>query len=224
MITEADLRFPRFWPSDCGFATLGPKEDPESEVFEEELICLSPRAAPKRRRDLMAGRAASRRALKQLGGPQLSIPKGPGGAPIWPPSWRGSLSHTGGVAAALVGPAARYLGLGLDIERRQRRINEGVIPMVCTPKERAWVEGPGWPERLLSLFSAKEAIFKAFYPIEGRALGFMEAQLQAEEGGFQAELLAAASKRHSPGFHFKILLHQSPGLLLSAVILKAPRS
>ena len=219
MITAGDLLFPQFWPSDCALATLGPQEDPALEVFEEELICLSPRAAPKRHRDLMAGRAAARRALKQLGGPQIPIPKGPGGAPIWPPGWRGSLSHTEGVAVALVGPAERYQGLGMDIEYRQRRIHKGVISMVCTPKERLWVEGPGWSERLLTLFSAKEAIFKAFYPIESCALGFMDAQLQFEKGSFQGELLAAASKRHLPGFRFTVLLHQSPGLLLSALIL-----
>ena len=72
---------------------------------------------------------------------------------------------------------------------------------VCTPREFAWVEEDPGPTRRTMLFSAKEAVFKALYPIECVWLGFGDAELtwSAERCLFEARLLTRAAAAFPEG-------------------------
>lgn len=86
---------------------------------------------------------------------------------------------------------ARFVALGIDAEEN-RPLPAGVLDMVATAEERAWLTEAGedvaW-DRLL--FSAKESVFKAWYPLTGRWLGFDDAVLVVDLGRatFRARLL-----------------------------------
>ncbi|WP_406345816.1 4'-phosphopantetheinyl transferase [Streptomyces sp. NBC_00648] len=109
---------------------------------------------PPRRRDFLAGRCAARRALAEAGGPAGEIPRA-GRRPLFPCGFAGSISHSGGLAVALVAPGAH--ALGCDLELRGLPLDSAHI--VLGPDERTGVDTES---RLLAAFSAKEAAFKAF--------------------------------------------------------------
>jgi 4'-phosphopantetheinyl transferase EntD len=64
-----------------------------------------------------------------------------------------------------------------------------------------WVDVNAGTERLAMLFSAKEAVFKAVFPMKQVWLGFSDAELtwRAEHGGFEARLLVSPDARYPVG-------------------------
>ncbi|BBB01597.1 putative phosphopantetheinyl transferase [Actinacidiphila reveromycinica] len=162
------------------------------------------RAVPKRRAEHAAGRACAREALAGLGVPAGPIPRDDAdrGAPVWPEGVVGSITHCDGYRAAAVARATDVLALGIDAEP-DGPLPEGVLDVIhSTSEERAALaELTGkkpeihW-DRLL--FSAKETVYKAWYPYHHRMLGFEEAELLLAEdpvlsgptrGTFTARLL-----------------------------------
>ena len=145
------------------------------------------------------GRAAAHDALRELGRPVAAIGRGPAGEPLWPAGVVGAISHSGELAVALVGLATDYAGLGLDVEqlvRGSRRARRGW----SAPAEYAWLEARGGGYWGTMLFSAKEAVFKALYPIEHVWLGFADAELTWDDlrGVFTARLRKAAGAAYPP--------------------------
>jgi 4'-phosphopantetheinyl transferase EntD len=69
-----------------------------------------------------------------------------------------------------------------------------------------WVDVASGTERLLMVFSAKESIFKALYPIEGVWLGFDDAELtwQAGRGVFAARVLKDAGRGLPAGLELEV--------------------
>ncbi|MDO8393884.1 MAG: 4'-phosphopantetheinyl transferase superfamily protein [Dietzia sp.] len=138
------------------------------------------RAVESRRIEFAAARACAREAMGRLGVPPGPITRGGRGMPVWPPGVVGTLTHTGGLRAAAVAPVDRVRSLGLDVEPHGP-LSEGVLEAVSLPEEAAWVraargeEGAVHWDRLL--FTAKEATYKAWYPLTRRWLGFSDAHI-----------------------------------------------
>jgi 4'-phosphopantetheinyl transferase EntD len=124
---------------------------------------------PGRRRDYIAGRTALHLAL----GSDAAIPTDDRGAPVLPAGWVGSVSHKGGVAAALIAPASGgHIGIDLELAAPPRG---DIASRVLTPRELA---GLGDRGRAVTLrFSIKEAIYKALDPHVRRYVGFTEVEL-----------------------------------------------
>lgn len=72
-------------------------------------------------------------------------------------TWRFSLSHSKDVAAAWLEPAAKYRGLGLDVELRDRKVPPQVKARLQHPLDLAMKD--------LELWSLKEAAYKALPPL-----------------------------------------------------------
>jgi 4'-phosphopantetheinyl transferase EntD len=148
-------------------------------------------ARPSRQAEFHRGRACARRALARHGVAPAAIPVGPGRVPVWPPGFVGSITHCPGFCAAAVAPAAAVLALGIDAEPDEP-LPGGVDAVVIRPEERSWLaEADGalaW-DRLL--FSAKEAAYKAWYPLTGRVLEFEEVSISfhPDSAGFTAAIL-----------------------------------
>ena len=162
----------------------------EVELFPEERQAMG-RAVEKRRREFVTGRALARQALAQLGVGAVAISSGPRGEPVWPAGVVGSLTHCTGFRACAVARAQDVVALGIDAEVDER-LPEGVLDQVAFGRERAMVaaRGPGvCLDRLL--FSAKEAVYKAWYPLAQRWLGFEDVELTIDvpAGTFRARLL-----------------------------------
>ena len=175
-------------------------------MYSSEEEGLGPRAVPERRKLFALGRAAARDALTELGLSAAAIPRDPDGAPQWPAGIVGAISHTRAMAVAVVGRRADYIGVGVDLEELDRGIREDVARLVCRPAEMDWVRGGNGSDRLIMLFSAKEAIFKALYPIERVWLGFFDAELtwDAERDLFLARVLKRFGAGYQAGFGLEV--------------------
>ncbi|WP_405591786.1 4'-phosphopantetheinyl transferase [Streptomyces sp. NBC_01190] len=140
------------------------------------------KAVPKRRAEYAAGRACARAALAVLGVPPGPIPReARRGAPVWPAGYVGSITHTDGYRAAAVARATDILTIGIDAEPHGP-LPQGVLDVIlATGAESDSLTALSarhpdirW-DRLL--FSAKETVYKAWYPFHRRMLDFGEAEL-----------------------------------------------
>lgn len=167
-------------------------------LFPEEEAVLA-RAVDKRRREFTTGRACARAALARLGIAPVPILPGARGAPQWPSGVVGSITHCDGYRAAAVAWADDVTALGLDAEPNEP-LPDGVLAVVTLPAERdrlaalaqelpARADAAVCWDRLL--FCAKEAVYKAWYPLAGRWLGFEQADVTIDPatGRFTAQLL-----------------------------------
>lgn len=174
-------------------------EQPPVPLFPAEEAALV-RAADKRRREFTAVRGCARRAMERLGAPVRPLPPGEGGAPEWPEGLTGSMTHCDGYRAAALVRAADLASLGIDAEPHAP-LPEGVLGVTALPAEaerlrQLTAERPGvhW-DRLL--FSAKESVYKAWYPLTRRWLDFTEADIaftvgpDGTSGTLTARLLVA---------------------------------
>jgi 4'-phosphopantetheinyl transferase EntD len=163
------------------------------ELFPQERAALG-QAVEKRRREFITARACAREALAQLGLAPVAIATGKRGEPLWPAGILGSITHCAGYRACAVARADQIAALGIDAEPNGP-LPEGVLGQVARADERGQlVELRGidptvcW-DRLL--FSAKEAVYKAWFPIARRWLGFEDAVLTFDlaQRAFHARLL-----------------------------------
>jgi 4'-phosphopantetheinyl transferase EntD len=155
---------------------------------EEELLVV--RAVEKRRREFTAGRTCARRALARLGWMDFPILAGPRREPLWPPGVVGAITHCRGYCAAAVARVTDVRSLGIDAEVRAP-LPTGVADIVCTEPERRWVDALSDDHWGTLLFSAKESVYKTWYPVAGRWLGYLDAELSVdpERGCFTARIL-----------------------------------
>jgi len=161
----------------------------DAELFEEEVRSLGC-AVDTRRREFQTGRACARRALARLGLPAVAIPSGARGEPLWPADVVGSITHCARYRACAVARAEDVLAVGIDAEPHAP-LPAGVLATVAGAQEQRALAALGagicW-DRVL--FCAKEAVFKAWYPLTGDALAFEDAavRIDAEGGTFTATL------------------------------------
>lgn len=206
--------------------------DPDGtpDLFPEEAAVVA-RAVPKRRQEFATVRACARTALERIGGPRVPLLPGKRGAPGWPPGFIGSMTHCTGYRAAVVAAAGRGLAsLGVDAEPHEALRDPGVVEMVTLPGEREHLAKLAashprvrW-ERLL--FSAKESVYKAWFPLTGRWLGFEEARIafDPDAGAFTAELLVPGPVVDGvPIRRFAGRWLVRDGLLVTAIAVPAPR-
>jgi 4'-phosphopantetheinyl transferase EntD len=141
------------------------------------------RAVQTRVQEFAAGRSCARLALAQFGFHDFPLAVRGDRQPAWPPSMVGSITHTAGLCAAVVGAAARFAGLGLDCEV-VGDVESELWPKICVPRERAWLNSlpPGERARASALiFAAKEAFYKCQYPAVGEFLSFHDIRLDIRE-------------------------------------------
>jgi 4'-phosphopantetheinyl transferase EntD len=163
-------------------------------LFPEEEAVIA-RSVDKRRREFATARACARRAMATLGLPPVPILPGERGAPGWPPDVVGSITHCDGYRAAAVALEGKVRTVGVDAEPNGP-LPDGVLEAIALPPEIEWLKGVGdssgvcW-DRLL--FSAKESIYKAWFPLTRRWLDFEEAVVTPDpaEGTFTARLLVS---------------------------------
>ncbi|MDZ7781338.1 MAG: 4'-phosphopantetheinyl transferase superfamily protein [Gemmatimonadota bacterium] len=151
------------------------------------------RAVPRRRAEFARGRHCAREALHRAGwsGGFVEIPVGDARQPLWPDGFTGSITHCDGLVAAVAAPVQPHVvSLGLDAEVA-RPLPEEVRAQVLTPEERT-LGGAVTPTLV---FSAKEAIHKALFPVTGIWLDFLDVtlSLDQEQSAFSAARAPDAS-------------------------------
>ncbi len=166
-------------------------------LFPQEAAQVQ-RAIESRRREFAIGRACARAALVLLDGrPPVAIPVGNRRAPVWPDGVVGSITHSEGFCAAAVAHESEFAAVGIDAEGL-RPLPVGVRRLVVRPAELC-----GLPPEICwdaVAFSAKEAVFKAWFPLTGTWLDFLDVQLSIDvrTGGFVAVVRRAARRPDAP--------------------------
>lgn len=203
---------------------------PGEPVFAGEADLVAT-AVESRRREFVTARRCAREALAQLGHPPVAIRPGPKREPCWPAEVAGSITHCKGYRAAAVAPIEAVPSLGIDAEPHDP-LPGGVEEIVALEPERAMLTALAashpsthW-DRLL--FSAKESLYKAWYPLTGRWLDFKDAQLKlSPNGSFTARILTDGARTDggSPLTEMEGRYLVDRGLVLTAVtLLNWPRA
>lgn len=204
-------------------ATTGERE---VELFAEEEAAVG-NAVEKRRREFVTARACAREALARLGHPDQPLPAGARGEPLWPAGVVGSITHCAGYRACAVAPLSELLTIGVDAEVGEP-LPPGLIGDIALPEERRWIERLSASDPAVCwdrlLFSVKESIYKAWFPLARSWLGFEDASVAIDpsRGTFSASLLVPGPTlggRKLDGFSGRWLA--TDGLLLSATALSA---
>ncbi|MGW8889272.1 4'-phosphopantetheinyl transferase family protein [Streptomyces sp. NPDC055749] len=216
----------RLLPPCVATAETCDEDAPAGTLFPEEEALVATSVA-KRRHEFAAARACARKAMAVFGLPPAPVLRGHRGMPLWPTGYVGSMTHCDGYRAAALAKTEDLRGLGVDAEPNAP-LPSGIWEIVSLPEER---------ERLLShgatvdihwdrlLFSAKESVFKTWFPLTRTELDFSEADVtfrrtstRASEGTFTAALL-----RTAPGIPLTLkgswLVHD--GIAATAVTLPA---
>ena len=148
-------------------------------------------AAPKRLQEFSAGRVCARRALARLGIAEMPIRISSDHRALWPESVTGSITHTDGFTAAVIGERNKFRAIGIDAEVIRQSIQE-ISSHILIPAEKSWVESLPAAEQakgVTLMFSAKEAFYKCQYEVTQQWLDFKDVALEffgwnLERGGF----------------------------------------
>lgn len=199
-------------------------ETADVPLFPEEQAMVA-RAVVKRRREFTSARACAHAALSQLDVPAAALLSDSSGAPLWPAGVVGSITHCDGYRACAVARADELAAIGIDAEPNEALPN-GLLRDIALPRERESLqvlmcEAPTirW-DRLL--FSMKEAVYKAWYPLARSWLGFEDAIVTIDRRlkAFSARLLVSGPVvRARPLARLSGKWVCRDGLLLTAVTL-----
>ncbi len=160
------------------------------QLFAEEERYVA-HAVERRRREFETGRGCARKALGELGLPPVPVVNGERGEPIWPRGIVGSITHCVGYRACAVALSDHVRAIGIDAEAHEP-LRDGVLKEVAFGNERNMVAGSSTGVCLDKvLFAAKEAIYKAWYPLAKCWLGFEDVELRIDTAArrFHARLL-----------------------------------
>jgi 4'-phosphopantetheinyl transferase EntD len=155
---------------------------------------------------------------------------GPRREPQWPPGVVGSITHGSGYRAAAVADALSVLAIGVDAERDQPLPAElGGLALTDAdraasarlPRFRSW-------DRVA--FSARESVFKAWFGVTGRWLGFPDVTLSLQPDGRHGGHFTATVGADVAGVRELVqacgttvltgCFQWAPGLVLTAVTLR----
>lgn len=129
----------------------------------------------KRRSEFLAGRYCAQKALARLEQFPTSVEVGKQREPLWPKGIIGAISHTTGLATAIVSDDPNILGLGVDVEitvdpETMNKIGKHILPLEHFTLLNQ--EGMSPNEVFTLIFSVKESFYKAAYPRVQRYFDF----------------------------------------------------
>ena len=147
---------------------------PHARLLTEESE-LADSMSSQRLMDFTSGRHSAHIAQRLLGleeQPILRVNR----SPLWPPGQCGSISHCREWAFA--GVSTQFRSIGVDIEAIDRITNK-LFPTLFRPDEiDAFNTQPDTAAAIT--FSAKEAGYKAIFPIGATFIGFQEASIKLD--------------------------------------------
>ncbi|MEV0027362.1 4'-phosphopantetheinyl transferase superfamily protein [Streptomyces atroolivaceus] len=190
----------RLLPAYVACADTYETDAPAGSLYPEEARLVAT-SVDRRKHEFAAVRACARRAMADLGVPAAPVMRGHRGMPLWPDGTVGSMTHCDGYRAAVLARASQVRAVGIDAEPNEP-LPPGVWEVISGPSERARTplgasgRTVHW-DRLL--FSAKESVFKTWFPLTRVELDFLEADITfrtspgtGTEGTFTAELSLTA--------------------------------
>jgi 4'-phosphopantetheinyl transferase EntD len=155
-------------PPGVGVGCRSIRDGDEAHLLPEEAGSI-PARRPAMRRASGAARWIAHSLLSNIGINDFPVLRSPSGAPVWPDGISGSLAHDDEMAVAAVASITDVGSLGIDVE-----------PAIALPDEIAAlvatsIDVVGAVDRQLAgriLFAAKEAVYKAVYPLDHEILDY----------------------------------------------------
>jgi 4'-phosphopantetheinyl transferase EntD len=152
---------------------------------EQVAAAIAPRAAAGRPAEFAEGRSLAAQCLGALGRSDADVGRGRERQPLWPAGVTGSIAHSDTTVAAVVAlaPPDSVLSVGIDVETVG-----GVTPdmhgVLFTAAEMIALDAldeQARVERATLLFSAKEALYKAQYPLTHRFVDYPDVELAVDD-------------------------------------------
>ena len=189
-------------------STSNQKLHPAEENYFSQLSSVS------RKEHYRSGRICAREVLSKLGTLGQPVLRDPQTRePLWPEGISGAITHSGNWAAAAAGKSSDVSGIGIDLEDLERQVDSRISRHVCISEEQKWLQECGedfLEQNLKIIFSAKESIFKAFFPYTRTYLHFHDARILMEQTFFQKskpDSLSEKEKISNPAkFEFEYLM------------------
>ncbi len=193
----------------------------DAPLFPGEVDIIA-NAVDKRRREFSTVRACARDALAVLGIAPVAILRDGRGCPTWPDGIVGSMTHCRGYRGAAVARRSVLECIGIDAEPHAP-LRDGLLEDISVSSDIPGLTSVARQgvsaDRIL--YSAKEAVFKSWYAVTRRTLGFRDATvLLRPDGTFSA----SATKREDDSRLLARMLGRwdvSGGLILTGVIVPA---
>lgn len=196
--------------------------------YPEEQDYIASVTSLKRKREFLLGRDCAHEAISILNFEQQPILKNPKTRePMWPDALTGTITHSKDWAVAAVGTKKKLHGIGIDIEDLQRHIHSNIRSRVCLEKEIEWLNSLTTLEAdrfLKIIFSAKESIFKCFFPFSRNYLYFHDALIEFNDmsGEFIFTLLKSCGDDFPAGFQHSGKYAIVNGMVLTSIYLEKP--
>ncbi|MEU8270038.1 4'-phosphopantetheinyl transferase superfamily protein [Sphaerisporangium sp. NPDC049002] len=212
---------------DCVVAADVFTDAPEPALFPEEELAII-HADDKRRKEFGTARVCAHDALRKLGMRPSPVLPGLRGEPQWPPGVVGSITHCAGYRGAVLGISSKVTTIGIDAEPNEALV-PGVLDAISLPEERESLRKLAarhprvhW-DRLL--FSAKESVYKAWFPLTKRWLDFEDILINIDpvNGNFSAWLRVTGPRvRGQRITAFSGRWVAEAGLILTAIVVPSP--
>lgn len=175
------MMFENPFPDPIEFCILGKNSLSQINLFPEEKKYLKNVSSEVRKLTYTLGRGCAHCILEKYGYNNFPILKDISGAPVFPETLTGSISHTNNWAVAAMAKNDIVKGIGIDIEDLSRKVNPGIKRIIATPDEKKTIEDLPKNQQdkcIKIIFSAKESIYKCVYSISGVPLKFQDLSIK----------------------------------------------
>lgn len=171
-------------PNVVAFSGARPRKSDISTTFPDDQPD-SGAMSPKRQLEFRLGRLHARQALLQLGITQSPLPIGASGAPIWPEKISGSISHCDIFVGSMASKNSDLKYIGFDVEPAIRldRLTGEIISSCYEISIGSKSIGKFCDFTMITLFSIKESIYKAFSKESEYSLNFLDVSVEIRENG-----------------------------------------
>ena len=190
---------PNPFPDHISFCLLPIHSTSNQKLHPAEENYFSQLSSVTRKEHYRSGRICAGEVLSKLGTLGQPVLRDPQTRePLWPEGISGAITHSGKWAAAAAGKTSDVLGIGIDLEDLERQVDSRISRHVCIPEEQKWLQECGedfLEQNLKIIFSAKESIFKAFFPYTRTYLHFHDARILMEQTFFQKSKSDSLSKK-----------------------------
>ena len=216
---------PNPFPDHISFCLLPIHSKSNQKLHPAEENYFSQLSSVSRKEHYRSGRICAGEVLSKLGTLGQPVLRDPQTRePLWPEGISGAITHSGNWAAAAAGKTSDVLGIGIDLEDLERQVDSRISRHVCIPEEQKWLQECGeecLEQNLKIIFSAKESIFKAFFPYTRTYLHFHDARILMEQTFFQnskPDSLSVKEKNSKPEkFEFVYLLLNEKVISLTGI-------
>jgi 4'-phosphopantetheinyl transferase EntD len=154
------------------------RDGDEIHLLPEEARSM-PARQPAMRRASGAARWIAHLLLADIGVNDFALLRTPSGAPAWPGGITGSLAHDDDMAVAAVAAVGQIRSLGIDVEPALP-LPDDIFALVAIPADRTETADRHLAGRIL--FAAKEAVYKAVYPLDRQVLGYEDIAVDLKAG------------------------------------------